>query len=207
MPDSAGAKEPGSHALIVVDVQCDFCAGGAAAISDDDSFLAEINALIRRFDTVILTQAWHKSSHLSFAPAGRPGSAAPVFSGGRLLWPPHCLAGTKGAEFHPDLITNTARLLLRRGLERNDDSLSVFFAAGGRPRGLAGFLREAGCESLTFCGLATDFGVGISALDAARLGFKARIALAAAQALDIDGSYDRRLRALRQAGVELGLFA
>jgi len=202
----AAAENSGSEALIVMGAQRDFCAGGALEVSPDDSFLPKVNDLIRRFDNVILVQDWHPADHISFAPNAPAERSARAIRSAPLLWPPHCLSGTAGAAFHPGLITDTARLILRKGMQRDCDAWSAFFDCAGRAGGLAGFLREAGVKQLSFCGLATDFGISASAIDAAKLGFSARVALAASQALDIDGSYDRSLKAMRRAGVELGLF-
>jgi len=203
------ADEDNDTALIVIDAQRDFCAGGALEVSADNAFLPKVNALIAAHPFVILTQEWHPADHISFAAnhaRRKILDTAEASYGEQILWPAHCAAGTAGAAFHPALKTDTARLILRKGCDRDYDCYSAFFDAGGRPTGLGGFLRDCGFEKLCFCGLATDFCVAYSALDAARLGFKARVALAACQAIDINGSYDRALKSMQAEGVELGLF-
>jgi len=198
------------EALIIIDVQKDFCAGGVLAAGSDNAFIDKINRLTEAYDCIILTQDWHPADHVSFA-ATYAGKAVydivETAAGRQILWPTHCLAGTEGAAFHPALRQNKAALIIRKGTCRDYDALSAFYDTGGRPTGLAGFLRERGFEKLSFCGLMTDFCVSHSALDAVKAGFKARVALAACQALDINGSYARALTIMRQNGVELGLLA
>ena len=198
---------PETHALIVIDVQVDFCPGGRLAVTDGDAVVAPINALMGEFPTVILSQDWHPADHLSFADA-HPGKApfetveAPY--GTQVLWPAHCVQGTPGAAFHPGLEADRADLVLRKGFRREIDSYSAFQENDrATPTGLAGYLRERGLTDLTFAGLATDFCVRWSAVDAARLGFRAAAALGACRAIDLDGSLDAALAEMRGAGVEL----
>lgn len=198
------------EALLVSDVQRDFCAGGACPIGEDEHFIPRVNALIAAHDWVILTQEWHPAGHISFASAHsgkNPYDFIDAPYGKQLLLPDHCLAGTAGAAFHPRLQTGAACLILRKGMDKNYESYSPFADAGGHASGLAGFLRERGIEKLTLCGLATDFCIADAAFDAIKCGFKARVALAACRAADIGGSYARAIAAMRQSGVELGLIA
>jgi len=199
-----------NEALIIIDVQNDFCAGGALAAAADNSFISRINSLAEAYGCLVLTQDWHPAGHISFASshAGKAACDSLTAAGGtQILWPEHCLAGTQGAAFHPALQRDKAALILRKGTDPAEDCYSAFYDTAGQPTGLAGFLHERGCEKLAFCGLMTDFCVSRSALDAVKAGFAARVALAACQALDINGSYERALDAMRQNGVELGLIA
>jgi nicotinamidase/pyrazinamidase len=195
------------RALIVIDVQNDFCPGGALAVADGDAVVAPINALMAEFDAVVLTQDWHPGDHASFAerhPGKAPFETAEMAYGTQVLWPPHCVQGTPGAAFHADLAADRADLVIRKGFRREIDSYSAFFENDhATPTGLAGYLRERGLTELTFAGLATDFCVAWSALDAAKLGFSASVRLDACRAIDLDGSLDAALEGLREAGVRL----
>ena len=167
-----------SSALIVIDVQNDFCPGGALAVPGGAEIVPAINALIEAFENVILTQDWHPAGHSSFAsshPGAVPFSTVTMPYGPQTLWPDHCIQGTRGAEFHPGLVWTKARLVVRKGFRKPIDSYSAFFENDrATPTGLAGYLRERGLQQLVFAGLATDFCVAYSALDAASLGFAAR---------------------------------
>lgn len=194
-------------ALIVIDVQTDFCPGGALAVAGGDAVVPVVNALMDRFATVVLTQDWHPAGHASFA-SSHPG-AAPFASiampyGDQTLWPDHCVQGTPGAAFHPGLRTDPAALILRKGMNRGIDSYSAFFENDRTtPTGLAGWLRDRGVTALTFAGLATDYCVAWSALDAARLGFAAAVHLPGCRAIDLNGSLAAALSGLRAAGVRI----
>lgn len=196
---------PATEALIVIDVQTDFCPGGALAVAGGDQVVPVVNALMPGFATVVLTQDWHPAGHASFA-SGHPGRA-PFESlalpwGDQTLWPDHCVQGTPGAAFHPGLRTDPAALVLRKGMNPGIDSYSAFFENDRTtPTGLAGWLRDRGQTVLTFAGLATDYCVAWSALDAARLGFAARVHLPSCRAIDRNGSLAAALAALRAAGV------
>ncbi len=199
---------PSDHALIVIDVQNDFCPGGALAVAGGDAVVAPVNALLGDFAVRVLTQDWHPADHASFA-ANHPGAAA--FSqiempyGPQVLWPVHCLQGSAGAAFHPGLNSDAADLVIRKGFRRQIDSYSAFFENDRRtPTGLEGYLRTRGVTSLTLAGLATDFCVAYSALDAARLGFSVNVRLEACRAIDLDGSLQAALGQMRAAGVRLG---
>ncbi|WP_410219362.1 bifunctional nicotinamidase/pyrazinamidase [Paracoccus sp. (in: a-proteobacteria)] len=195
------------HALIVIDLQIDFCPGGALAVADGDSIVRPVNAMMGDFDAVILTQDWHPADHASFAdnhPDGQPFSLTEMFYGPQVLWPRHCVIGTKGASFHPDLDTGRADLVLRKGFRTRIDSYSAFFENDHETStGLAGYLRDRGLDQLSFVGLALDFCVAWSALDAARLGFQSRVIEGACRAIDLDNSLTAARNSMRQAGVTL----
>ncbi|MDH6269383.1 nicotinamidase/pyrazinamidase [Rhizobium sp. SG_E_25_P2] len=195
------------EALVVIDVQNDFCPGGALAVTDGDAILPAVNALIARFDHVALTQDWHPAGHSSFASshAGKaPFDSVTMPYGEQTLWPEHCIQGTPGAEFHPGLVWTKAELVIRKGYRTAIDSYSAFFENDhATPTGLAGYLRERGIEAVTLCGLATDFCVAFSALDAMAAGFKTTVMLEACRGIDLGGSMDAQLEKMRQAGVTL----
>ena len=201
------AADGGETALIVVDVQNDFCPGGALAVPDGDAVVAPINALIERFDTIVLTQDWHPPGHLSFASshAGQaPFATLAMPYGPQTLWPEHCVQGTPGAEFHPSLAWTKAQLVVRKGFRRSIDSYSAFYENDHTTAtGLACYLRERGVGKVVLAGLATDFCVAYSALDAARLGFRTSVVMDASRAIDLNGSLAEAERQMRQAGVEL----
>lgn len=194
-----------SRALIVIDMQRDFCPGGALAVAGGDRIVAPINALMSDHDTVILTQDWHPADHASFAdnhPGAAPFSVTQMAYGPQVLWPAHCVIGTPGAGFHPDL--DRADLILRKGFRAGIDSYSAFFENDRTTAtGLAGYLRDRGITDLTFAGLALDFCVAWSAMDATRAGFGARVIQDACRAIDLDGSLQAARDAMAQAGVVL----
>ncbi|SFD72117.1 bifunctional nicotinamidase/pyrazinamidase [Roseivivax sediminis] len=195
------------QALIVIDVQNDFCEGGALAVPGGGEVVAPINALMEEAGAVVLTQDWHPEGHSSFA-SQHPGKAplemveAPY--GPQVLWPDHCVIGSAGAAFHPDLRTDRAELVVRKGFRRGIDSYSAFFENNHEtPTGLAGYLRERGIEALTFVGLAFDFCVAWSAMDAAKLGFRATVREDLCRAIDANGSRAAATEAMTAAGVRL----
>lgn len=194
-------------ALIVIDMQTDFCPGGALAVAGGDDIVTPINALMRDFGAVVLTQDWHPADHASFAsnhPGTAPFSLTQMPYGPQVLWPNHCVIGTPGADFHPGLDLSRADLVIRKGFRPGIDSYSAFFENDrATPTGLAGYLRDRGLSDLTFVGLAHDFCVAWSAIDAARLGFTATVIEAATRAIDLDGSRDRARADMRAAGVNL----
>ena len=196
-----------SAGLIVIDVQLDFCPGGALAVADGDSVVAPINAMMGAFDTVVLTQDWHPDGHSSFASqhAGKaPLEMIEMPYGPQVLWLDHCVQGSAGAEFHPALATDPAHLVVRKGFRPQIDSYSAFFENDQTtPTGLEGYLRTRGVETLVLVGLATDFCVNFSALDAARLGFDVSVDLAACRGIDLDGSMEAAKTGMVQAGVKL----
>jgi nicotinamidase/pyrazinamidase len=203
MNSSSGERD----ILIVTDPQNDFCPGGALAVPHGDEIMPAINLLARRFAHVVITQDWHPSGHTSFASAhaGRaPFDTVELDYGVQTLWPDHCVQGTPGAAFHPDLDIPHAELIIRKGFHRTIDSYSAFRENDRMTRtGLASYLRERGFERVTLCGLATDYCVFYSALDACEAGFAVTVNLAASRSIDLDGSLSRALAAMRAAGVEL----
>ncbi|MGB7270105.1 MAG: bifunctional nicotinamidase/pyrazinamidase [Albidovulum sp.] len=183
---------PANEALIVIDVQNDFCPGGALAVAEGDAIIAPINALMAEFPVRVLTQDWHPANHSSFA-ANHPGAAPFTLTdmpyGPQVLWPTHCVQGSEGAAFHPALQTDRADLVIRKGFRPQIDSYSAFFENDHKtPTGLEGYLKTRGVTKLTFVGLATDFCVAYSAIDAANLGFSVSVLEGACRAIDLDGS-------------------
>ena len=196
---------PTTHALIVIDVQNDFCPGGLLAVADGDAIVPGINAAMSDFSTVILTQDWHPAHHSSFA-SEHPGAAAYDLTempyGPQVLWPDHCIQGSTGAAFHPDLRLDPAALIIRKGMDPAIDSYSAFFENDRTtPTGLGGYLRDRGITDVTLVGLATDFCVQYSALDAVRLGLGVSLVPALCRGIDLNGSLDAAMAAMRGAGV------
>ena len=198
---------PATDALIVIDVQNDFCPGGALAVAGGDEIIIRINGLMEAFGTVVLTQDWHPANHASFAanhPGAEPFSLAQMPYGPQVLWPTHCVQGSKGAEFHRDLWTDPAHLIVRKGFRPEIDSYSAFFENDhSTPTGLDGYLRSRGITAVTLVGLATDYCVAYSALDAAGLGYTATVLEGAARAIDLNGSLAEAREKMRAAGVRL----
>ena len=195
-----------THALIVIDVQNDFCPGGALAVPEGDQIVPGINALMEGFDAVILTQDWHPAGHSSFASShgAAPMTLTEMPYGPQVLWPDHCVQGSKGAGFHKDLMTDRADLIIRKGYNPAIDSYSAFFENDKTtPTGLEGYLRTRGIDTLTMVGLATDFCVNYSAVDAARLGFTVTVRQDLCRAIDFDGSLAAAVEGMGQAGVTL----
>ena len=192
-------------ALIVVDVQNDFLPGGALAVPDGDAVIPIANRLAERFAIVVATQDWHPPGHLSFAsshPGRAPFETMELPYGQQVLWPDHCVAGTYGAELAVGLRLPQAQLVLRKGHHREIDSYSAFMEADRRtPTGLSGYLRERGARRLFLCGLATDFCVAWTALDAWAAGFDVAVIDDACRAIDLDGSLDRAWRSMEEAGI------
>jgi nicotinamidase/pyrazinamidase len=192
--------------LLIIDVQSDFCSGGKLAVADGDAVVPVINRLAKRFQHVALTQDWHPSSHSSFA-TSHPGSApfdiVSMPYGKQTLWPDHCVQGTPGAAFHSQLETERAELVIRKGFRREIDSYSAFYENDRRtPTGLAGYLRECGLQRIFLVGLATDFCVYYSAVDARRLGFAAVLIETGCRAIDLAGSLDAAWRGMAATGVQ-----
>ena len=196
--------------LIVIDVQNDFCPGGALAVGEGHEVVPAINELIRRFEHVVLTQDWHPEGHSSFASfheGKEPFHTTEMHYGEQTLWPDHCVQGTAGADFHPELAWDKAQLIIRKGFRPGIDSYSAFFENDRTtPTGLNGYLRERGLTKLVLTGLATDFCVAYSALDAARLGFDTTVVMDACRAIDLDGSLAAAEAQMREAGVVLTEF-
>ena len=194
-------------ALIVIDVQVDFCPGGALAVQGGDEIVALINDLMTQSQTVILTQDWHPAGHSSFANSHEhktPMELIEMPYGPQVLWPDHCVQGSPGAAFHPDLNTDKADMIIRKGFRPHIDSYSAFFENDKTtPTGLGGYLTTRGISELVMVGLATDFCVAYSALDAAKLGFHVRVLQPACRAIDMDGSLVAARQTMRSAGVVL----
>ncbi len=192
-------------ALIVVDVQNDFCPGGSLAVAGGDEIVPLVNELGRRFATVVLTQDWHPAGHSSFAsshPGTSPFGSIVMPYGTQVLWPDHCVQGSAGAAFHPALDLSMAHAVIRKGCRREVDSYSGFVEADRTtPTGLAGYLRERGIARVVVVGLATDFCVNWTAQDAVRQGFETIVVEEACRAIDLDGSLDRAWAEMTALGV------
>lgn len=196
-----------NHALLMIDIQNDFCPGGALAVEDGDRIVPLVNAMQADFPVRVLTQDWHPADHSSFASMhdGKEAfSLVDMSYGPQVLWPDHCVQGSQGAGFHPDLHIDGADLILRKGFRRAIDSYSAFYENDHTtPTGLAGYLRERTVKALTLVGLATDYCVAYSAIDAAKLGFDVTVELSACRAIDLDGSLAKALGSMQAHGVIL----
>jgi nicotinamidase/pyrazinamidase len=195
-----------SHtALLVVDAQYGFMPGGHLAVADGDAIVPVINRIASRFVNVILTQDWHPRAHVSFAvnhPGRKPYETIALPYGKQVLWPVHCVQGTHDAELHADLQVPHAQLIIRKGFHPDVDSYSAFMEADrSTTTGLAAYLRARGIDVLCLCGLATDFCVAWSALDARAAGFEATVVEDACRAIDVDGSLARAWSDMDAAGV------
>lgn len=197
-----------NEALIVIDMQNDFCPGGALAVPDGDGIVPGVNAMMAEYPAVVLTQDWHPANHSSFAsqhPGSKPFEMTDMPYGSQVLWPDHCIQGAYGAEFHSGLEAARADLIIRKGFNPSIDSYSAFFENDrSTPTGLEGYLRTRGIDSLILVGLATDFCVSYSAVDAAGLGFTVRVDLDLCRAIDLDGSLAAARESMAAAGVEVG---
>ena len=195
------------EALIVIDVQNDFCPGGAPAVEGGDQIVPLIKAMLPDFAVKVFTQDWHPAGHSSFATShdGKaPFETTEMPYGTQVLWPDHCVQGTDGAAFHPDLLTDPADLVIRKGFRPQIDSYSAFFENDHiTPTGLDGYLSTRGVTKLTMVGLATDFCVAYSAIDGAKLGFDVTVLEPACRAIDLDGSLQSARDNRRAAGVKL----
>lgn len=196
-----------AHALIVIDVQNDFCPGGALAVAGGADIVPGINAAMAQADCVVLTQDWHPANHLSFASqhAGRAAfDVVEMAYGPQVLWPDHCVQGSHGAGFHPGLNVAAAHLILRKGHRRAIDSYSAFFENDKTTStGLFGYLQQQGITQITLAGLATDFCVAYSACDAARLGLQVHLRTDLCRAIDLDGSLQAAQAQMAALGVQL----
>ncbi|SMO89148.1 bifunctional nicotinamidase/pyrazinamidase [Gracilimonas mengyeensis] len=193
-------------ALIIVDVQNDFCPGGALEVPNGDQVVPPINALMQQFDCVVQTQDWHPEDHHSFASSHADKKAFETTEmdyGEQVLWPDHCVQGTEGAAFHPDLETKPVQMIVRKGYRKAIDSYSAFFENDHETvTGLHGYLQARGVDEVYVTGLATDFCVKWTALDAAKLGYKVKLVKDAVRGIDMDGSVDVALDEMQEAGVE-----
>jgi len=194
-------------ALIMIDIQNDFCPGGALAVSGGDEIISRVNRLQKDYAVRVLTQDWHPADHASFAD-NQPGADA--FSvidmpyGPQVVWPTHCVQGSDGSRFHKELETDRADLIIRKGFRSAIDSYSAFFENDHKTAtGLEGYLRERGVHELVMVGLATDFCVRFSAVDAAKLGFGVTVLEGACRAIDMDGSLQDARRDMLEYGVKL----
>jgi nicotinamidase/pyrazinamidase len=197
---------PRDDLLLIIDVQNDFCPGGALAVAEGDATVAVINRLSQRFGHVAVTQDWHPSGHNSFAsshPGFAPFETIAMPYGPQTLWPDHCVQGTPGAALHPLLSTERAELIIRKGFRPEVDSYSAFFENDRRtPTGLAGYLRERGLKKIFLVGLATDYCVHYSAVDARRLGFDTVVIESGCRAIDLNGSLAAAWTSMQEAGVQ-----
>ncbi|MEX1062333.1 MAG: bifunctional nicotinamidase/pyrazinamidase [Balneolaceae bacterium] len=191
--------------LLIVDLQNDFCPGGALQVPDGDKVVPVINRLIPHVDHVIQSQDWHPPDHLSFAsshPDKEPFQTVFMDYGEQVLWPDHCVQDSRGAEFHPDLNTTKTEVIIRKGFRKEIDSYSAFYENDQQTStGLGGYLADRGLTDLYVCGLATDFCVKWSVLDGIKGKLNVRIIKDAVKGLDIESSVDKAWTQMREAGV------
>ena len=195
------------NALLVIDVQNDFCEGGALAVNQGSDVVAPINDLMTKFDTIVCSQDWHPKGHQSFANSHHNKNPYDVINmpyGPQVLWPNHCVQGTNGALFHEDLHTDAAHLIIRKGFRASIDSYSAFFENDKTTvTGLHGYLKSRDIGTVTLCGLALDFCVFYTAMDARKLGYEVTVEIDACRAIDLDGSLAHALDAMKNAGIVL----
>lgn len=181
--------------LLIVDVQNDFCPGGALEVPKGDEVVGSINQLVPCFDVIVQTQDWHPPKHQSFAsnhPGKNPMETITVDYGEQVLWPDHCVQGTAGARFHPALHTKQTQLFIRKGFRENIDSYSAFYENDQETStGLTGYLRERSVKNIVVTGLATDFCVKWTVLDGIKEGFNVEVVEDAVQGIDVGGSLDK----------------
>lgn len=198
-------KQVKQSVLIVVDVQNGFTPGGNLAVANADEIIPKINQLAQKFEHIVLTQDWHPDQHISFAdnhPNKNPFETIELDYGRQVLWPKHCVQGTRDAEFHPHLNIPTAQLIIRKGCHQNIDSYSAFMEADRKtPTGLNGYLREHQINTVFIVGIATDFCVAWTAIDAAELGFDTYVIEDACKAIDLNGSLQQAWQDMLQKGV------
>lgn len=194
-------------ALLVIDVQNDFTPGGQLAVPEGDRIVPLINRLARQFKQVVIAQDWHPAGHASFAsshPGRQPYDVIQLPYGEQTLWPDHCIQGSRGAEFHSGLDLPHAQLIIRKGCNPDIDSYSAFLEADRvTTTGLAGYLKERGIDTVYMVGLALDFCVMFSALDARAAGFNTSVVLDACRAIDLNGSLATAIERMQVAGVGL----
>ena len=194
-------------ALLVVDIQNDFCPGGALAVPNGDSIIPVVNNLIEHYDVIVQTQDWHPHSHSSFASShdGKdPFDTIEMDYGTQVLWPDHCVQGSKGAEFHKDLNTQKSQVIIRKGFRKAIDSYSTFFENDQKTTtGLSGYLKQRGITDLYTVGLATDFCVKWSILDGIDEGFTMHIVEDAVKGIDLNGSLDEAWDEMKKKGVKV----
>lgn len=194
-------------ALVLIDIQNDFCPGGALAVDKGDEIVEISNKIQEQFKIKIITQDWHPSTHKSFASnheGKEPLSTVEMFYGQQVLWPNHCIQGTEGSKFHSKLITDSADLIIRKGFRPEIDSYSAFFENDQKtPTGLDGYLKSRGVNKIYLCGLALDFCVYFSAIDGAELGYNVNVIQDACRAIDLDGSLEKSLNDMKSKGVKI----
>ena len=193
-------------ALVLIDIQNDFCPGGVLAVDQGDEIVEISNKIQEQFKIKIITQDWHPSTHKSFASnheGKEPLSTVEMFYGQQVLWPNHCIQGTEGSKFHSKLITDSADLIIRKGFRPEIDSYSAFFENDQKtPTGLDGYLKSRGVNKIYLCGLALDFCVYFSAIDGAELGYNVNVIQDACRAIDLDGSLEKSLNDMKSKGVK-----
>ena len=204
---SFAADKPGAtDALLVIDVQNCFIPGGSLAVKEGDAIVPVINKLSRSFANVVVTQDWHTADHVSFAsqhPGKKPFETVKLKYGTQVLWPDHCVQGTEGAALHKDLSIPHAQLMIRKGFHKDTDSYSAFLEADRKTAtGLAGYLKARGIKRVYLAGLATDFCVAWSALDARKAGFEAAVIEDACRGIDLNGSLAKAWADMGKAGVK-----
>jgi len=197
-----------SGVLVIVDVQNDFCPGGALGVNGGDAIIPVINSLSGKFDRVVATQDWHPKNQVSFAsnhPGKKPFDTVTLDGFEQTLWPDHCVQGTKGAAFHPDLVTTPVSLIVRKGTNPAVDSYSAFLENDRKTKtGLDGYLSSVGCREIFLCGLATDYCVYYSAMDALKFGFTVNVILDACRGIDVPpGAVDAVVKEMRSAGARI----
>src|SRR5699024_3289199 len=194
------------YALLVVDVQNDFCPNGALGVPGGDQIVPVVNKLADRFEIVILTQDWHPSAHSSFASSHSAKEAYETIDmpyGTQVLWPDHCVQDSEGSDFHPDLLTSKSQLIIRKGFRKDIDSYSALFENdNATPTGLTGYLRDRGVNTLYVVGLATDFCVRWSVLDGMKEGFEMHVVEDAVKGIDLDGSVEEAWKEMLDAGAQ-----
>ncbi|MEH6834223.1 MULTISPECIES: bifunctional nicotinamidase/pyrazinamidase [Falsihalocynthiibacter] len=198
---------PANEALLVIDAQNDFCPKGALAVTDGDTIVPLINDMLGQYQARVFTQDWHPAGHASFASSHAdkaPFEMVEMPYGPQTLWPDHCIQGSNGAAFHPDLRTDAADVIIRKGMNPSLDSYSAFFENDHvTPTGLAGYLSARGITLVRLVGLATDYCVFYSALDAAGLGLDVEVDRAACRAIDLDGSLKAAEAQMVSKGIKL----
>lgn len=193
--------------LLAIDVQNDFCPGGSLAVPQGDQIIPVVNRLSERFGHMILTQDWHPADHSSFASSHdgkKPYETIQMPYGEQVLWPDHCVQNSDGAAFHPELDTERAEVIIRKGFRKEVDSYSAFYENDHKTQtGLAGYLRERGFTDIYVCGLATDFCVRWSVLDGRNEGFRMHVVEDGVKGIDLDGSVDQAWREMKEVGAEV----
>ncbi len=194
------------NALLIIDVQNDFCPGGALEVPEGDKVVPLINKLTDKFENIVQTQDWHPEDHYSFASAHegkKPFETTELNYGEQVLWPDHCVQNSKGAEFHSDLITKPTQMIVRKGFRKHIDSYSAFYENDHKTKtGLTGYLNDRNIDTLYVVGLATDFCVKWSVIDGCKEGFKVYVIEDAIKGIDIDGSVDQAVKEMKEAGAE-----